>query len=186
MSKVVLITLLIIVIPTHALRADVGSVSYYDGGISSSLELILSIEKSLSRRSSISLWGGGGVFVMVLPEFFEDYDAGVEGALEFRFYPKSEDMEGLFIGLYAGLGYMYGSRHKDYERIHTIGIKICNKNIFYVRDPNSTFFSLALEPYISGAVSWYYRDDNSFYGHYDAHAFWVNIGFRIVMENPLR
>jgi len=173
-------------IPTIALHADVIEVSYYDGGISTSLEAILSIEKSLSKRTSISLWGGGGVVAMVLPEPFEDYNAGIEGTLEFRFYPKSEDMEGIFLGIYAGLGHMYGSHYDDYESIATVGIKICNKNIFYIRDPNSAFFSLALEPYISAAVTLYYRDNTTIFERPDSGAFWVNIGFRIVMENPLR
>lgn len=186
MGKVILAILFVLTIPTSTLRADVIEVSYRDGGVSSSLEMILSMEKSLSARTSVLCWGGGGVVVMVLPEFFKEYSAGIEGALEFRVYPIDEDMNGMFLGLYAGLGYMYGYGIEDFERIQTIGIKIGNKNVIYVRDPKSAFFRLALEPYISASVSWYDKIDNSFFGHHDRHAFWINIGFRIIMEFPLR
>jgi hypothetical protein len=173
-------------IPAIALHADVIEVTYYDGGISASLEGIVCIEKSLSKRTSMSLWGGGGAVVMLLPEFFKDYNAGIEGALEFRFYPQSQDMERIFFGLYAGIGHMYGSVLDDYEYISTVGFKICNKNRIYVRDPSSGFFSLALEPYISAAVTWYYRYNASMLGHPDEAAFWVNVGFRVTFENTLR
>jgi hypothetical protein len=36
------------------------SLEYFNGGLSSSLELIYSIEKTLTKKKSVLLWGGGG------------------------------------------------------------------------------------------------------------------------------
>ena len=119
-----------------------------------------------------------------MPQFFEDYQVGAEAALEFRIYLESEDMNGPFIGLYAGPGYMSIPDNNDYEGIFTFGCKVGSKKILYVRDPDSAFFNLAIEPYVSAAMTVNTtRYGNSVFSHPDKWAFWLNIGFRFVIVN---
>ena len=107
MKTVVLsIIALSMLLPSSA-AADIASpVEYYDGGVSNSLEGIFSIERFLSGRTSILLWGGVGLASAVSQNAYEDYSAGLEAAVEIRYYATKGSKTGVFLGLYQGIGFM--------------------------------------------------------------------------------
>lgn len=164
------------------------SSEYFDGGLSGSLELIYGMEKGLSKNMSVLLWGGGGFISMIAPELFNEYNSGFEGAIEFRVYPNNENINRYFFGLYYGLGYLYGpERYSNnsytFTTVQGLGFKFGYKYLVYGDDGNTKRLRFAIEPYISsGATLYYQSDDASLFGHHDWHAYWINIGIRIVME----
>jgi len=196
MRNSIIIVGLMIVLNTSRLAADIATpTDYYDGGVSSTLEGIVSLEKSLSMRTSLMLWLGGGIAGALSPEVYENYSAGIEGALELRYYPMSEVREDIFISVYHGIGYMHGPRtfykwnDMDEYRNYTIqgfGCKVGYKWIAVGSTENRSAFRLAFEPYWSVGLTYYYdRLGADIADYFVWNSPWLNIGLRIVFEYVL-
>ncbi len=168
------------------------SSEYFDGGLSSSLELIYSLEKTITERMSVLLWGGGGFIAMIAPEPFDEYNSGFEGAIEFRVYPNNENNKRYFLGLYYGIGYLYGpERYSDesytFTTVQGLGLKFGYKYLVYGADGDAKRLRFAIEPYFSSGATLYYQSDGaSLFGHHDWHAYWVNMGIRFLFETLFR
>ena len=182
-----------VVLASHASADIAAPPDFYNGGVSNSLEGIFSIEKLFSRRAAFLLWLGGGVAGEVETEFYDNHSTGVEGAVEFRVYLMSETAENAFIGVYCGVGCMHGPKptrgeyvyDKDDYDIYTIqglGAKAGYKWIALGRDAELPSLRMALEPYWSIGVTYYFVDSPK---PETPKATWLNIGLRVVLEYPL-
>ena len=179
------------------LHADIANpTEYYDGGVSASLEGILSLEYPFSAKTSLLVWVGGALVQSLSHHHRESLNPtyGIEGSLEFRFYPAGDNRTKLFVGLYAGIGYVkgpwpYNAFHYDYEyetfTIQSFGAKIGYKIIAINRNFDSSSLRLAFEPYMSGSLAYYY---SSIYGegeYFVWNAPWLTFGLRVVFEYHL-
>ena len=191
MNNIIAIIIIFIISSSANIEADgiIPPYENYRSGVSSSLEGIFSIEKAISKKTSILFWGGGGIVVVLTPNRTRDYSAGIEGALEFRYYPTNENNRASFVGLYQSIGYMYGPPKYSYDDdeykyhlVQSFGGKVGYKLIAYGRDDKSSRLRLAIEPYTSVGVSIYYHTTIYSDSHFTDHAVWWNLGLRLVIE----
>jgi hypothetical protein len=113
-----------------------------------SCEKIFTSENIKNRKISIMLWGGAGIIWPYLIDFgFPAIpSAGIESALETRYYPLATDNSKLFFGIYTGVAFMFPSY---YLLGSSIGCKVGHK--FVIKTREKTRYSI--EPYCSFSTS---------------------------------
>ena len=144
-----------------------------DLGLSTSFEILLSLEKQISNRAGVLLWGGIGVITTCLPDPFEEANYGSEIAVEIRDYFARPALRGGFVGVYSGFGFMHHIDGDD-RSINNTGVKIGYKSI-----QNEFGFLgsiLEIEPYISLGIATELDNDFKYIGP------WINIGLRLALE----
>ena len=187
-----ILVLLLLGFSQKTLQGDIiaPSSSYYDGGMSSSFEMLISAEKAITSNFSVLLWGGAGIITTIIPGPFDAFNSGVEGALELRGYTGNEEMKKWFIGSYYGVGYMYTPSEQnidsyEYTLIQSFGVKVGYKFVPHSFKLGNVKIRADIEPYASfGLTSYYQSEDSSLLSRSDWSAPWLNLGLRAVLELP--
>ena len=186
MKKTIFITLaLIAVFFQSRIKADVVAPNYLKGNISASLELLLSLEKTVSKNESLLLWGGTGLTANLSQEPIHTVALGGELALEYRRYLSNGQYKKFFIGWYGGAGYMHDIGHnseKDRQDhiILVFGCKLgCRLPLQKKQQPQG----MCLEPYISAGITGYYIPAHISILNPEKGALLFNIGLRFVVKN---
>lgn len=154
-----------------------------DGGVSLSMEPLLSIERSVGARGSLMIWGGGGLLAELRNPVVGH--AGAEIALEGRIYgDNNRDLRGIFAGVYAGPGVVseIGDNGHHHADAFTAGVKMGVKIPLWGPQWAGLVPCGAIEPYASLAYSSYSWDDDDEISDDDPkHVVWLNLGLRAVL-----
>jgi len=140
--------------------------------LTSSGELILSLEKALSSGHSALLWAGGGILAGIPPDRYGNIvSSGVECAVEFRIY-LSRESKNSFLSIYGGTGHMYGFGRSEDLSGYIGGLKMGFKWNLLSSQPEPPATRITLEPYGSLGVAT------------DRKTWWpnLNLGVRLVTE----
>lgn len=165
-----LLILMGVLLSQSTLAAD--AMLYPSYVLTSSGELILSIEKILGPHHSALLWGGGGLLAGIPPDRYGGMlSSGLECAAEFRIYLNRESRSSFF-SIYCGTGHMYGFGRSEDASGYIGGLKAGFKWNLVSSRPEPPATRISLEPYGSLSLA---TDQKTWWPN-------LNLGVRLVTE----
>jgi len=185
--KKILALILFLIFHQNPTKADVVAPNYLKGNISGSFELLMSLEKTVSKNESLLLWGGPGLTSSFTKNNSRTLSLGGELAMEYRRYLSLNTYHKFFLGWYVGMGYMHDIQHGQSENsinhiILGIGFKVGYKQPLFEKTRRNRTQRICLEPYTSAGLTAYHKPGHVSLFNSEKGALWFNIGIRIVFE----
>ena len=155
---------LLMIISQGGALADIPWVPYFDGDTLGTVEGLVSVEFDFSNRFTFNTWGGIA-FIYTRVNGSDISSLGFEIAAEPRYYLIGHFRQGLFIGLYLGLGVMKTPEYYRGEKTDSVwvyGLSYGSKLGYKLNLLKRKKWSLLVEPYFSLSRSSYKDKSLSF------------------------